>query len=64
MPVATDARPSPSRLIATSTAVSLVIRFTNALRIVFSAARSAFYQGFGRSANLPRGAFALPAANS
>jgi hypothetical protein len=42
----------------------LVVRFTDALRMVFSAARSAFYQGFGRPANRLRGAFALPAANS
>jgi hypothetical protein len=32
--------------------------------MVFSAARSAFYQGFGRSANLLRGAFAMTPVNS
>jgi hypothetical protein len=32
--------------------------------MVISAARRAFYQGFDSFANLPRRAFALPAANS
>jgi hypothetical protein len=32
--------------------------------MILSAARSAFYQGFGRFANLPRGAFAMLSANS
>jgi hypothetical protein len=45
-----EARPSPSRLTATSTAVSFVVRFTDAVRIIFSATR-AFYQGFERFAN-------------
>ena len=39
-------RPSPSRSTATSTSVSLVVRLTDALRIVLSGARRAFYQGF------------------
>jgi hypothetical protein len=31
---------------------------------VFSAARGAFYQGFVRFANVPRGVFALPTGKS
>jgi hypothetical protein len=42
--------------------VSLVVRLTDALRIMFSAPR--FYQGLVRGANVPRPTIALPAANS
>jgi predicted DCC family thiol-disulfide oxidoreductase YuxK len=49
---------------ATSTAVSFVVRLTDALRIVPSPARRAFYQGFARIANRLPGAFALPGINS
>src|SRR5215470_14339985 len=46
MPVATDARPAPSRSTATSTSVSFVLRFTAPLRMANILCPRAFYQGF------------------
>src|SRR5215475_5052043 len=45
MPVAMDARPAPSRSTATSTSVSLVLRFTAPLRMANILCSRAFYQG-------------------
>src|SRR5262245_43039020 len=44
MPVATADVPAPSRLTSTSTSVSLVVRFTEALRMMPFAKFGAFYQ--------------------
>src|SRR5215213_11184672 len=46
MPVAIAPAPVPSRLISTSTSVSLVFRFTAALRMGAFLKSRAFYQGF------------------
>src|SRR5215831_11013234 len=45
MPVATDARPDPSRSTSTSTSVSLVLRFTTALRMQISLISAPFIRG-------------------
>src|SRR5580704_10633852 len=53
MPVAIVDAPVPSRSTATSTSVSLVVRFTDALRMTILANSRAFYQGLVRRANVP-----------
>src|SRR5262249_467705 len=49
MPVETEARPAPSRLISTSTSVSLVLRFTAPLRMQVSFIRGPFIRGLADS---------------
>jgi hypothetical protein len=53
IPVAIDDAPVPSRSTATSTSVSLVARFTDALRMTILENSRAFYQGLARRANVP-----------
>ena len=64
MPVAIDDAPVPSRSTATSTSVSLVVRFTDALRMTVSCAICAPFIRAWSAAPIVRAAFALPPANS
>src|SRR5262249_5814406 len=53
MPVVIVDDPDPSRSIATSTSVSLVVRLIEPLRMRSATNSAAFYQGAGRSATYP-----------